>query len=175
MDGFDDLLAPSRDPLENPFEDPFAKPRSSSPDPWASFGATAVPSFSEEQPWGSSSPTVLTHTHDAFAHTGGFHDLEPEQQEPIPAPASEEEVHEEASPPDPLDTAAFNAAEAAAEAEEAAAAAAAAAAGEVVGDFGRSTEPYVCVHEGGGWKEREGREESEAAVEGPARESERGP
>ncbi|KAF9223973.1 Vps5-domain-containing protein [Gyrodon lividus] len=39
MDGFDDLLAPSRNVLEeNPFEDPFAKPRSGSPDPWSSFG-----------------------------------------------------------------------------------------------------------------------------------------
>ncbi|KAF9240677.1 Vps5 C terminal like-domain-containing protein [Melanogaster broomeanus] len=39
MDGFDDLLAPSRNALEdNPFEDPFAKPRSGSPDPWSSFG-----------------------------------------------------------------------------------------------------------------------------------------
>ncbi|KAG2128542.1 Vps5 C terminal like-domain-containing protein [Suillus clintonianus] len=37
MDGFDDLLAPSRNVLEeNPFEDPFSK-RSSSPDPWSSF------------------------------------------------------------------------------------------------------------------------------------------
>jgi sorting nexin-1/2 len=36
MDGFDDLLAPSRRVLEdNPFADPFAK-RSNSPDPWAS-------------------------------------------------------------------------------------------------------------------------------------------
>ncbi|TCD71851.1 Vacuolar protein sorting-associated protein 5 [Steccherinum ochraceum] len=36
MDGFDDLLAPSRTGLEsNPFEDPFAK-RSGSPDPWTS-------------------------------------------------------------------------------------------------------------------------------------------
>ncbi|RDB20924.1 Vacuolar protein sorting-associated protein vps5 [Hypsizygus marmoreus] len=35
MDGFDDLLAPSRGALEdNPFADPFAK-RSNSPDPWA--------------------------------------------------------------------------------------------------------------------------------------------
>jgi sorting nexin-1/2 len=38
MDGFDDLLAPSRRALEdNPFEDPFAQPRSNSPDPWASY------------------------------------------------------------------------------------------------------------------------------------------
>lgn len=36
MDGFDDLLAPTRDALEsNPFADPFG--RSSSPDPWSSF------------------------------------------------------------------------------------------------------------------------------------------
>jgi sorting nexin-1/2 len=36
MDGFDDLLAPSRDALErNPFADPFA--RSSSPDPWTNY------------------------------------------------------------------------------------------------------------------------------------------
>ena len=42
MDSFDDLLAPSRHALEdNPFADPFAKPRSSSPDPWATpFAAT---------------------------------------------------------------------------------------------------------------------------------------
>lgn len=38
MDGFDDLLAPSRRALEdNPFEDPFASARSNSPDPWASY------------------------------------------------------------------------------------------------------------------------------------------
>lgn len=36
MDGFDDLLAPTRDALEsNPFADPFGRP--SSPDPWSSF------------------------------------------------------------------------------------------------------------------------------------------
>ncbi|KAI5999338.1 Vps5 C terminal like-domain-containing protein [Pisolithus orientalis] len=39
MDGFDDLLAQSsRNVLEdNPFANPFAQPRSSSPDPWASY------------------------------------------------------------------------------------------------------------------------------------------
>lgn len=37
MDGFDDLLAPSRQALDaNPFENPFTK-RSDSPDPWASY------------------------------------------------------------------------------------------------------------------------------------------
>ncbi|KAG6854027.1 hypothetical protein C0991_011232 [Blastosporella zonata] len=42
MDGFDDLLAPSRSALEdNPFADPFSK-RSNSPDPWASpFAASS--------------------------------------------------------------------------------------------------------------------------------------
>jgi hypothetical protein len=40
MDGFDDLLAPSKRALEdNPFENPFAQHRSSSPDPWASFAS----------------------------------------------------------------------------------------------------------------------------------------
>jgi sorting nexin-1/2 len=45
MDGFDDLLAPSRHVLEeNPFEDPFAK-RSNSPDPWSTpFAAQPSPS-----------------------------------------------------------------------------------------------------------------------------------
>lgn len=43
MDGFDDLLAPSRRVLEdNPFADPFAK-RSNSPDPWASPFANNQP------------------------------------------------------------------------------------------------------------------------------------
>ena len=46
MDGFDDLLAPSRHALEdNPFADPFAKERSS-PDPWATpFAATDSHAF----------------------------------------------------------------------------------------------------------------------------------
>ncbi|KAL5492536.1 VPS5 [Sanghuangporus weigelae] len=39
MDGFDDLLSSSRHPFEdNPFANPFDKPRSSSPDPWSTFG-----------------------------------------------------------------------------------------------------------------------------------------
>ncbi|KAF8555974.1 Vps5-domain-containing protein [Imleria badia] len=48
MDGFDDLLAPSRSILEeNPFEDPFSKPRSGSPDPWSSFGQQQHPQPSD--------------------------------------------------------------------------------------------------------------------------------
>ena len=132
--GFDDLLAPSRDVMNNPFQDPFSQARSSSPDPWASYG-TAVPSFNEEAlAFGSTtSPTALTHN--AFADVGGFQDHEPEdytthdfRRDEPPAQEESEPQEEEtlasASPADPLDTAAFNAAEAAAEAEEAAAAAA---------------------------------------------------
>ncbi|EJD07710.1 uncharacterized protein FOMMEDRAFT_101108 [Fomitiporia mediterranea MF3/22] len=41
MDGFDDLLSSSSHAFgDNPFANPFEKPRSSSPDPWASFGQT---------------------------------------------------------------------------------------------------------------------------------------
>ncbi|KAF7794252.1 hypothetical protein EIP86_005385 [Pleurotus ostreatoroseus] len=42
MDGFDDLLAPTRNALEsNPFADPFGN-RSGSPDPWTSFQPTST-------------------------------------------------------------------------------------------------------------------------------------
>ncbi|KAI0731336.1 Vps5 C terminal like-domain-containing protein [Earliella scabrosa] len=130
MDGFDDLL-PSRDGLQNPFEDPFAKARSSSPDPWASFGQATVPSFNEEAFafGGSTSPTAVTHNAFADADIGGFQDDRDDEHEaertPATAPAAVPDPHEKEGAVDPLDTAAFNAAEAAAEAEEAAAAAAA--------------------------------------------------
>jgi sorting nexin-1/2 len=72
MDGFDDLLAPSKRALEdNPFENPFAQHRSGSPDPWASFSSqlehnpfsgsestTNVPAFEPEPP----SPVSTTST-----------------------------------------------------------------------------------------------------------------
>ncbi|KAI0708835.1 hypothetical protein C8T65DRAFT_206433 [Cerioporus squamosus] len=125
MDGFDDLL-PSRDALQNPFEDPFAKPRSNSPDPWASFGQP-VPSFNEESFafGGNTSPTAFTHNAFADTEPRGFHDhsdrdeVQPRDEETAQEPEAQEEPK-----PDPLDTAAFNAAEAAAAAEEAAAEAA---------------------------------------------------
>ncbi|KAL4065858.1 Vps5 C terminal like-domain-containing protein [Scleroderma citrinum] len=48
MDGFDDLLASSRNALEdNPFADPFAQTRPESPDPWASFGQVQQDSQSQ--------------------------------------------------------------------------------------------------------------------------------
>ncbi|KAI0657964.1 Vps5-domain-containing protein [Cubamyces menziesii] len=97
--GFDDLLAPSHDMLANPFEDPFAKPRSGSPDPWSSFGQD-IPSFNEEAAaFGSTSPTVTRH--DAFTDVGGLEDFRDTVD----------------NTQDPLDTAAFNAAESKAESE----------------------------------------------------------
>ncbi|KAI0774784.1 Vps5 C terminal like-domain-containing protein [Trametes elegans] len=109
MDGFDDLLAPSREILANPFEDPFAKRRSESPDPWASYGQ-AVPSFNEEAAaFGSSSPTITRH--DGFGDVGGFQDFRDSPSDSAPNHAPDDG-------PDPLDTAAFNAAEANAEAVE---------------------------------------------------------
>ncbi|KAF5383683.1 hypothetical protein D9615_003643 [Tricholomella constricta] len=56
MDGFDDLLAPSRSALEdNPFADPFAK-RSNSPDPWAS------PFAGPGDEYGHDTPAAHPHT-----------------------------------------------------------------------------------------------------------------
>ena len=100
MDGFDDLL-PSRDGLQNPFEDPFAKARSSSPDPWASFGQATVPSFNEEAFafGGSTSPTAVTHNAFADADIGGFQDDRDEEHEaertPATASAAVPDPHEE--------------------------------------------------------------------------------
>lgn len=54
MDGFDDLLAPSKRALEdNPFENPFAQHRSGSPDPWASYSSQL-----EHNPFSSAEPTT---------------------------------------------------------------------------------------------------------------------
>lgn len=55
MDGFDDLLAPSKRALEdNPFENPFAQHRSGSSDPWASFSSQL-----EHNPFSTSEPTTF--------------------------------------------------------------------------------------------------------------------
>ena len=72
MDGFDDLLSRSRGVLDNPFEDPFAKPRSTSPDPWASFGQPAVAHDEDHAAFlgaRSTTPTLETH---GFGDTEGF-------------------------------------------------------------------------------------------------------
>lgn len=90
MDGFDDLLAPSKRALEdNPFENPFAQHRSGSPDPWASFSSqlehnpfssseltTTVPAFEPEPP--SPASTTSTDPLDSVIAT------EPEEQLPSP-------------------------------------------------------------------------------------------
>ena len=56
MNGFDDLLTPSKRVLEDdPFENPFAQHRSGSPDPWASFSSQL-----EHNPFSSSEPTTTT-------------------------------------------------------------------------------------------------------------------
>ncbi|KAJ3527597.1 hypothetical protein NM688_g8108 [Phlebia brevispora] len=63
MDGFDDLLAPTRDALEsNPFADTFGK-RPASPDPWTTFQDPA---------------SGLAQHHEGFGHPGvsGTHSLE---------------------------------------------------------------------------------------------------
>ena len=55
MDGFDDLLSPSKRALgDDPFENPFAQHRSGSPDPWASFSSQL-----EHNPFSSSEPTTV--------------------------------------------------------------------------------------------------------------------
>ena len=90
MDGFDDLLAPSKRALEdNPFENPFAQHRSDSPDPWASYSsqlehnpfsssepATNVPAFESEPP--SPVSTTLTDPLDSAITT--------ELEEHVPSP-----------------------------------------------------------------------------------------
>lgn len=91
MDGFDDLLGPSRNALEdNPFSDPFGK-RSSSPDPWASpFGQHQDDIY--HQPFASDTPTTPTTTD---------HSSDGDEHEDSSTPVQEE-------PSDPLDSAAAN-------------------------------------------------------------------
>ncbi|THH32468.1 hypothetical protein EUX98_g1726 [Antrodiella citrinella] len=100
MDGFDDLLVPSRSVLEsNPFEDPFAK-RSGSPDPWSS-AYQAPPTFPDSEGFGggfgesSTSPTTDPYSHPDVAHDGGFG----APPDPLDAStATRESVHGEAPP-----------------------------------------------------------------------------
>ena len=55
MDGFDDLLPPSKRALgDDPFENPFAQHRSGSPDPWASFSSQL-----EHNPFSTSESTTI--------------------------------------------------------------------------------------------------------------------
>ncbi|KIK61789.1 hypothetical protein GYMLUDRAFT_165891 [Collybiopsis luxurians FD-317 M1] len=103
MDGFDDLLAPSRSILEdNPFSEdnnPFgSSDRSGSPDPWAS-------PFGHQDAWGDEHSTQTTAV--------DYHQPESPVAPPF-SPTSTESAPEEtesetAEPGDPLDSAAANA------------------------------------------------------------------
>ena len=101
MDGFDDLLAPSRNVLEeNPFEDPFAK-RSSSPDPWSSF----LPQSTEPE---------VSHSHsDIDYYKTGFEDVPERSTSPTPTTESyvtgDRGHSDQNSTADPLDAAAVTA------------------------------------------------------------------
>lgn len=70
MDGFDDLLSSSAAALEdNPFANPFDKPRSSSPDPWSTFGQQQ-----QEHDLGFHDETYASHLGEDFGRSGN--DLE---------------------------------------------------------------------------------------------------
>ncbi|PCH44318.1 Vps5-domain-containing protein [Wolfiporia cocos MD-104 SS10] len=92
MDGFDDLLSQSRNVLDNPFEDPFAKPRSSSPDPWSSFGQASTLHDDAQNAFmdaHSATPTLDTH---GFGDSSGFQYTVPETREET---STAEETHAE--------------------------------------------------------------------------------
>lgn len=75
MEGFDDLLSQSRNALDNPFEDPFLKGRSSSPDPWASFGQPSALENDATNAFRSATPTLDTQ---GFGDSTSFHYSVPE-------------------------------------------------------------------------------------------------
>lgn len=90
MDGFDDLLAPSRSALEdNPFADPFAK-RSGSPDPWASPFAVD----SRNDSFTNSYATSVTHH-----EPNNFSSEENEESLKSPLENVEEEKHDQSESP----------------------------------------------------------------------------
>lgn len=101
MDGFDDLLAPSRSVLEsNPFADPFAK-RSDSPDPWASFHQPSASGFqdSDTNTFGddrSTTPTMDEPSHSAdyngFAETESIANDDPLEAAALTSDAQEVEA-----------------------------------------------------------------------------------
>ncbi|EAU90507.2 protein transporter [Coprinopsis cinerea okayama7 len=106
MDGFDDLLAPTRQALEtNPFAEGFH--RSGSPDPWASpftsnnandgFGTSSI--YDDHNPFSSSVNPYASPTTPAFGSPKAEEkDLSPEPEDgEQPTPANE--------PSDPLDSA----------------------------------------------------------------------
>ena len=128
MDGFDDLLAPTRDALErNPFADPFGRP--SSPDPWTTYQPPASSTIPTDDasgdPFGlefrSTTPTLddpgFAGTAAASSDTGftahnasedpleSSKTLQEEESQPVPAhehePSAEEAHAPLASPKSP--------------------------------------------------------------------------
>lgn len=100
MDGFDDLLAPSRSVLEeNPFEDPFGK-RSNSPDPWATPFLNSVHGGAHEDPYagfGTSSagePAAATGSSAYDEHDEGHGTVEKEAKEDGPTSPVVRDAHE---------------------------------------------------------------------------------
>ena len=98
MDGFDDLLAPSRAALEqNPFADPFA-PRSESPDPWASYARGSVSQLPDETAAfadvRSATPTLDSPGFGGAAGTAGFHSFE-DHPDPLESQRANEPEEEE--------------------------------------------------------------------------------
>ena len=88
MDGFDDLLAPSRRVLEdNPFADPFAK-RSGSPDPWASPFANTQPADDYGQ---TTTPTAGSYSTTADIYSSNS--FTSESTTPTPSDPLESAIH----------------------------------------------------------------------------------
>src|SRR5258708_9835990 len=92
MDGFDDLLTPSKRALgDDPFENPFAQHRSSSPPPWASFSSQLT-----HNPISTSEPTTVI---SAF-EPGPISPASTTSTDP-PAPAITTEQQHNSAPPHP--------------------------------------------------------------------------
>lgn len=110
MDGFDDLLAPSRRAFsENPFANPFTTDRSHSPDPWASpfantqqnvFGSSLDPYANPYEALGAPSPgkdAEGEENHTTTA-TSSPTTLKAEQSDPLVSAVQENDSDEPAQP-----------------------------------------------------------------------------
>ena len=98
MSGFDDLLSSSSRPFEdNPFANPFDKPRSSSPDPWSSYGQQQDQPFQDEayaSPFGSGFATTTEETHHVEREEG--HNEQEEHDHGTPANHNDD-IYQEAT------------------------------------------------------------------------------
>ncbi|CCM01808.1 uncharacterized protein FIBRA_03876 [Fibroporia radiculosa] len=80
MDGFDDLLSRSQNVLDNPFENPFSKQRSSSPDPWASYGQPSAFQEDVQPAFLGARSTTPTLDIQPFGESAGFEYSAPEPE-----------------------------------------------------------------------------------------------